>query len=295
MGREIKRVPLDFNWPLNEVWQGFLREGREFPPCTDCQHGHIETPLDRLFGRRGPESTGLSREAFAIDSTFYAHQIGGPLADVLCWGDKLGQAEVDMLVAEKRLGMHRLWDRIELPEPWEYDEGHPIRFRFERNDKPAPAAEEVNAANRKGGLFHDYVHDAINRWLLVKHRCQLLGIDMECKACKGRCVIADDDEWDAEEAASEAWQPIEPPAGDGWQLWETVSEGSPVSPVFATADELASWMSDPARGDQWVPPAVAAKFIADGWAPSLMGSPQTGIVSGVEWVGTQPSEEEVTR
>lgn len=29
--------------------------------------------------------------------------------------------------------------------------------------------------------------------------------------------------------------------GDGWQLWETTSEGSPQSPVFATADELAEW------------------------------------------------------
>ena len=26
----------------------------------------------------------------------------------------------------------------------------------------------------------------------------------------------------------------EPPIGDGWQVWETVSEGSPVTPVFAT-------------------------------------------------------------
>ena len=23
MGRELRRVPLDFNWPLNKVWEGF--------------------------------------------------------------------------------------------------------------------------------------------------------------------------------------------------------------------------------------------------------------------------------
>jgi hypothetical protein len=34
---------------------------------------------------------------------------------------------------------------------------------------------------------------------------------------------------------------IHPPKGDGWQLWETTSEGSPSSPVFKTADELAEW------------------------------------------------------
>jgi hypothetical protein len=34
----------------------------------------------------------------------------------------------------------------------------------------------------------------------------------------------------------------------GWQLYETVSEGSPLSPVCATKDELAAWMSSPAAG-----------------------------------------------
>ena len=33
----------------------------------------------------------------------------------------------------------------------------------------------------------------------------------------------------------------EPPKGNGYQLWETVSEGSPSSPVFKTAEELAKW------------------------------------------------------
>lgn len=32
-----------------------------------------------------------------------------------------------------------------------------------------------------------------------------------------------------------------PPKGEGYQLWETTSEGSPVSPVFATLDTLCEW------------------------------------------------------
>lgn len=32
-----------------------------------------------------------------------------------------------------------------------------------------------------------------------------------------------------------------PPKGDGFQLWETTTEGSPVSPVFKTLDELCEW------------------------------------------------------
>lgn len=34
---------------------------------------------------------------------------------------------------------------------------------------------------------------------------------------------------------------LAPPTGDGYQLWETTSEGSPASPVFATLDELCEW------------------------------------------------------
>lgn len=103
-------------------------------------------------------------------------------------------------------------------------------------------------------------------------------------------------EWNAEHPDDEdAKEPIdlseympEIPEGTpfGWQLYETVSEGSPLSPVFATKDELAAWMSSPAAGRHRVSPAVAARFVAEGWAPSFVSTPQTGLVSGVEWVGS---------
>lgn len=34
---------------------------------------------------------------------------------------------------------------------------------------------------------------------------------------------------------------LEPPTGEGYQLWETTSEGSPQSPVFPSLDELCAW------------------------------------------------------
>lgn len=34
---------------------------------------------------------------------------------------------------------------------------------------------------------------------------------------------------------------MEPPVGEGYQLWETTSEGSPISPVFTTLEELCDW------------------------------------------------------
>ena len=42
------------------------------------------------------------------------------------------------------------------------------------------------------------------------------------------------------------WPMAEPPTGDGYQIWETV-KGSPISPVFATPEELAQHMA----GTRW--------------------------------------------
>lgn len=97
------------------------------------------------------------------------------------------------------------------------------------------------------------------------------------------------DDEDAQEPVDLSEYMPEIPEGTpyGWQLYETVSEGSPVSPVCATKDELAAWMSSPAAGRERVSPDVAAKFVKEGWAPSFFMSPQTGFVSGVEWVGSQ--------
>lgn len=34
---------------------------------------------------------------------------------------------------------------------------------------------------------------------------------------------------------------LEPPEGEGYQLWGTTTEGEPWSPVFITIDELCRW------------------------------------------------------
>lgn len=44
--------------------------------------------------------------------------------------------------------------------------------------------------------------------------------------------------------AGPTWHPTEPPTGEGFQLWEYTSNGSPVSPVFASLEELAAWCAD---------------------------------------------------
>jgi len=63
----------------------------------------------------------------------------------------------------------------------------------------------------------------------------------------------------------DSWQSIEPPKGDGWQVWETVSEGSPISPVFATSDEMVRWLTDQGYSE-----LAAKEFAKQGWAPSMI-------------------------
>lgn len=203
--RTVKRVPLDFDAPLNDVWSGYLMPDEVRPPeCAACK------------------GSGLSPTARWLHYTFYAHHTSGQDNH---WGDKLIQSDVDALIERGRL---RHWAKREPTE-----------------DNPRTSewvvvprtAEEVNEAQRGGSWGHECSLDGISLWIVVKHRCDLLGTPHECQTCNGRGMIATDEEYDA----FENWEGSEPPAGEGWQLWETTSEGSPVSPVFATAEALAAW------------------------------------------------------
>lgn len=69
----------------------------------------------------------------------------------------------------------------------------------------------------------------------------------------------------------------EPPKGDGWQVWEDVSEGSPVSPVLADRDAVVAWLVE----HEDCAPEAADAFIEQGWAPSFLGGP-FGLFKGVQ-------------
>jgi hypothetical protein len=262
MGRVVKRVPITFDWPMDAVWSGYLLPDHlDFPSCSDCAYEEGRTYRGEF---RSGRSTGYSPQAWVIAGSFYPHMVGGPHADVLAWHDKITQDEVDHLLSERRL---TTW----VPGP----DGE--RGTWEALPR---TAAEVNAAQRRGGPISG--HDAINRIILIRYRCERLGIPVACPTCAGNGDVATA----AERAEQDAWERTEPPAGDGWQLWETVSEGSPISPVFADAEGLVAWMSDPDRGRDWVPPETAARFIAIGSASTGFSSQEVGFVSGVEFVGS---------
>lgn len=260
--RELRRVPLDFAWPLRTVWGGYLNphyaastkcpdcDGSGYSPTaklySDQWYGNADfdpvaygaTPLTvdhpgvqaaaRRNVERSPDYYGRSGRAIEREAhRLFAHWRGQ-------WCHHLIQADVDALVADGRL-----MDFTRTPR----DAGQAfivaIKMAFHNGNSwlpdsngYTPTADEVNAWSLTG-----FSHDGINHWICVKARCAREGVTVECPRCAGSAEM-----WATPEAkdAAEAWESTEPPAGDGYQLWETCSEGSPITPVFATLDELCA-------------------------------------------------------
>lgn len=288
MGRELKRVALDFDWPINETWAGYLNPYHTATKCVACDgsgysptgkhlhnqwYGYVPfKPEDRgsvpfkptddavlAFARRNvthaPDYYG--RDAKAVDRE--ARRLCGLFNSQ--WSHHLNNDDVAALIASHRL--HDLTHTFEPGKGWQ-----------PKVPAYVPSAREVNVWSI-GGLSHD----SINAWCCIKAECARLGADVDCPECHGNGEV-----WPskAAEALYEAWKPTEPPSGDGYQIWQTVSEGSPISPVFATPEELAAHMATTRWGaDSGTPYETWLKFInGPGWSPSMV-SVGGEIVDGV--------------
>lgn len=265
MGRTLKRVPLDFAWPLKETWSGYINPHASVShDCPTCAGSGLSAEAKRIqdqwygnapFDPAGygaapltvhhPSIVGFAESQCRRHPEYYGKGIDAvanrcfQLWDLFRgqWCHHLIQADVDALVAEGRLmdftHVARTPEQVEtvkaklaaggnswLPEPNGYK----------------PTADEVNSWSI-GGLGHD----AINSWVCVRARCEREGIVSPCSVCNG-----DGEFWPSHEAKAsyQSWEETEPPTGEGFQLWETVSEGSPISPVFASVETLCEWCAN---------------------------------------------------
>ena len=224
MGREVKRVPLDFGWPLNMEWKGYVSPYAS-QDCSVCGGGSYN-----------PETKQISDDWYDFEHTGRR------------WCDKITQDEVDALIEHGRLH--------DFTHQWTPGEGW-----VAIDPPPVVTAEMVNLWSRNG-----LGHDAINQWICVETRAKRLGVYGNCPACNGEGTI-----WFSDEIKekSERWydeERYDPPSGDGWQLWETVSDGSPVSPVFETADELINYLVEDGYSVK-----ASRKFVLDDkWCPSMV-------------------------
>lgn len=214
MSRKVKRVPLDFDWPLNEVWEGYIYKGPNRPCPAGCDNGHTVAgqyleSIVRLLLLAG--SDVATRPEEPVHPWLLNIPFGGgkkPTPDMIELTTGLaGRSPVDRVIGHDSLDVYTTSRTI------------------------------IRAA---GLVPYSDSEDGKGAW----------GI---CQTCFGHTGHPDD------RAAIEAFERTEPPVGDGWQMWETVSEGSPISPVFSTPEELAEWLSQNNRGvdvgttkEQWL-------------------------------------------
>lgn len=129
-------------------------------------------------------------------------------------------------------------------------------------------------------MYNKSIADAHADWLADFDRIRagnLTEIERECYAGPGKIPLA---EWLSDDGMPpdpRYYRPWRDDEATWFQVWETVSEGSPVSPAFATREELVEYLVK--HGDFWAqkrrerPPsrsAVEAFVLGDGWVPSMV-------------------------
>jgi hypothetical protein len=357
MGREIKRVAADFEWPIDKVWKGYKNPWYEFsytcPSCDGSGYGVVakifhdewygyeefdpvaygsklitpETPALKQFVeyqvdrsiREAATGTAFKmvdrRVTYTGTDCFYTDngkltreqailRESHRLMDLWnnCWSHHLIQADVDALLKKDRLQefTHRplpgipleqyvrthayyLWVNSGRPcsdgvEFWlESEKLHGNGYRLPYPNGRIPTVEEVNASailSSFGVTGESYT--------CIEARCEREGYSVLCPEClgKGSCWHPTDAEQKAEQ-----WKPEEPPAGEAYQIWETVSEGSPISPAFTNPKILAEYMAnsppwgaaEPMSAEQWL-----KWIVGPGWAPSAVitnGVYQDGVAA----------------
>lgn len=251
MSREIKRVPLDFEWPLEKVWDGYINPHFKRCPAEGCHAGETAAGL---------WVQGLARLVAMLGE----------------------EAVVAPHVAEMRRS-GRLF-----PHPYLEDWAHAPRDREPKDlvDKLASAKDETARDWVYRAYWHRYKPQLLPlteelvgfvTGLAGRRPSPPLGGNLEIDVYRAllRAAGIQDEKWGtcphcggdgidpATRAAYEAWKPVEPPSGKGWQLWETVTEGSPISPVFVHKEEFVIYLTR-----QGYSKKAAEEFCKRGWAPS---------------------------
>jgi hypothetical protein len=257
----MKRVPMDFDWPIGKVWGGYLNpyshQAIDCPTCggsgrsADANRFHDEwygkVPFDPVaYGAKPltvdhPEIKAFATRNVERSPDFYGSGDAAVLREQRRlfahwrgqWCHHLIQADVDALVEAGRL--KDFTHRPLTPEQAEALRATGNYWMAEPNGY-RPTADEVNTWS-----LHGLAHDAINAHVCIEARCKRDGVPDTCTRCAGEGTL-----WPTPEIKQleEDWKEVQPPTGEGFQLWETTSEGSPTSPVFATIEQLCEWCAD---------------------------------------------------
>lgn len=135
-----------------------------------------------------------------------------------------------------------------------------------------------NERGHEQPMFNENFGDRFAKWLAEFDRVrrgEMTDIERECYAEPSMTPLA---EWLRDEGMPPNpayYRPWRDEEATWFQVWETVSEGTPVSPPLATRGELVDYLV--ARGDFWdqkrghggYSREQAEAFVNAGWAPSF--------------------------
>jgi len=229
MGRLLKRVPMDFNWPLKQVWKGYLSPYKG-EKCITCDGGGYSKQYKKL-----------QDEWYGKDEEHEGNRR---------WSNNLDKDDIMALIKN-----NRLWEFTRVPITEEHkkilEKQGGTRLPFNNGKIPTP--EEVNKWSTENiiGL------DSFDCYIVITAKLKRLKEPSTCPYCKGEGLL-----WYSEEVRelNRKFKPYEPRKGKGFQLWENTSEGSPISPVFKTLIELCEWCEgnatvfgkEKATKDEWL-------------------------------------------
>lgn len=279
MGRELKRVPLDFEWPLNKVWIGFINPFHD--KCEKCEScdgtgfsKEAKEKQDLWYGYKPFKPSDNGSVPFTVDNQAIinlatrnieqaSHYYGKGQSAIdneikrLCdlfnskWSNHLNENDIKALVDGGRL--------LDFTHTWTKENKW-----VKKIPEYIPTPEEVN-----NWSISSLGHDCINLFVCTEAALKRENIKFECSACNGEGTFWPNDEI---KSSYDNWKDYQPPEGDGYQIWETTSEGSPVSPVFSKPEDLAHYMVVNGSGafsncnfEFWM------NFIlGDGWTPTIV-------------------------
>lgn len=224
MGRELKRVPINFQWEIDKLWCGY-NNPHEVHKCKACDGGYskeYEELRDEWY--YGKDGENYLPNPFRATARYNAN----------AWNNNITEDDVKVL-----LKADRLWDFTRVPINETQKEivkekiadGGNSWLPFDNGYIPTP--QEVNEWNLKG-----FGHDSSNAYYCIKARLKREGKPYLCGNCKGT-----GEDWQHPKAKRlhKNWKPYDPPTGEGYQLWTTTNEGSPMTPVFSSLDELCEY------------------------------------------------------
>lgn len=238
MGRELKRVPLDYPFEIGKKWFGYI-----------SPFGKITCPQCRGRGEN-KQTEALTEEWYGLNLINRNDR----------WAVNLTQEYVNQLVKHNRL--MDFTHRFKSGKGWRQKKylsdyfwcskcvtkeiarhgktkkcpncgNRMIRLKGDNVLLQAPEAKKVNEWARTG-----MGHDSINAWICVKHRAKKEGVYGLCPQCNGDGGIYPSD---ILKEKDKSMKRVDPPKGQGYQLWETTSEGSPITPVFETLEDLCEY------------------------------------------------------